>query len=392
MTTRCTRSTGRRSGKPTTATPNDGSSSPWAAGRGHALYAAAKAGKSYVALYLAVCVAIGRDLYGRPAERAHVLYVDAEMTPDDVRERLEAFGLGPDSDLSHLHYLSLPTIPPLDTPHGSQALVERAVAVDARHVIFDTMARAVIGGENDSDTYRAFYRHTGHAPQARRHRIHPPRPRRQGPRARPTRVEWEGRRRRRRHPARAPRGRRPPQGCTHRRMAWMPEKVDLTISEDDEDGTVTIRVAAGPSWPAGTAACAQLLDEPRATDRREGPGRRARPARRETQGPRQRDLRRRPLPPRPRSGPRMIPVEAPENAARPFGQRALESAGQRLGPRPQTPLETEAAAVRAAGGSAPRVTAAGFPRPYRGRGSGADHLGRGVLPPRPPFPCTPEKP
>jgi hypothetical protein len=232
----------------------------WAAGRGHALYAAAKSGKSYVALYLAVCIAIGRDLYGRPAERAGVLYVDAEMALDDVRERLEAFGLGPSTDLSHLHYLSLPTIPPLDTPHGSRELVERAVAVGARHVIFDTMARVVVGGENDSDTYRAFYRHTGHA--LKRAGIGY------------TRLDHAGKD--------LERGQRGSSGkaddvdvvtllerlddgvrlkATHRRMSWMPEKVDLTVSEDDEDGTVTIRLADGPSWPAGTAACAQVLDE-----------------------------------------------------------------------------------------------------------------------------------
>src|SRR5262249_22488756 len=52
-----------------------------AKGRGHALYAPAKAGKSSVLLYVAAAIATGRPLFGRPVQPARrVLYVDYEMT------------------------------------------------------------------------------------------------------------------------------------------------------------------------------------------------------------------------------------------------------------------------------------------------------------------------
>jgi Fe2+ transport system protein FeoA len=46
---------------------------------------------------------------------------------DDLRERLEGFGYGPDDDLSLLHYALLPTIDPLDTELGAAYVVDAAV-------------------------------------------------------------------------------------------------------------------------------------------------------------------------------------------------------------------------------------------------------------------------
>src|SRR5690606_2551078 len=84
-----------------------------------------------------------------------------EMTEEDLRERLEEFGYDASSDLSHLHYALLPSVPPLDTEMGGAELVQAAVKVGAQLVVIDTTGRAVSGSENENDTYLAFYRCCG---------------------------------------------------------------------------------------------------------------------------------------------------------------------------------------------------------------------------------------
>lgn len=127
-----------------------------------AIYSAAKCGKSLLALDAAAALATGRPLLGATrTQPLHVVYVDLEMTEDDVRERLEDMGYGPDTDLSRLHYYLLPSLPSLDSDLGGQVVEAIARRYDARLVVVDTMARAVAGAENESDTYRDFYRHTG---------------------------------------------------------------------------------------------------------------------------------------------------------------------------------------------------------------------------------------
>jgi hypothetical protein len=131
-----------------------------ARGRGHALYAAHKAGKSLLMLFLAVQLATGKD-------RNAVLYLDYEMTEADIFDRLEDMGHGPGSDLSRLRYALLPTLPPLDTVTGADALMVLVDGVQGdfpdHHlvVIIDTISRAVCGEENSADTFRDFYSHTG---------------------------------------------------------------------------------------------------------------------------------------------------------------------------------------------------------------------------------------
>jgi hypothetical protein len=83
------------------------------------------------------------------------------MTEDDVKERLDDFGYGPDTDLSQLCYSQHPGIPPLDTARGGEALESEITALGAELVIIDTLSKVVEGEENASDTYLAFARHTG---------------------------------------------------------------------------------------------------------------------------------------------------------------------------------------------------------------------------------------
>ena len=131
-----------------------------ARGRGHAMYAAHKEGKSLFCLSLAAEMACG-------SEAVVCVYLDYEMTPADLHERLSDMGYGPEVDLSRLRYALLPTIAPLDTAAGGEELeaLLGVVATDFpdHHValFIDTTGRAVAGKEDEADTIRAFYNLTG---------------------------------------------------------------------------------------------------------------------------------------------------------------------------------------------------------------------------------------
>lgn len=126
-------------------------------------YAPAKQGKSEVALAVVIALATGRPILGQRNDEgpADVVYLDYEMTKSDLLERLELLGYSDPAELSHLHYYSLPSLPPLDTAKGADVLRRIAAHHKAKVVVIDTMGRAVEGDENSSDTYRAFARTTG---------------------------------------------------------------------------------------------------------------------------------------------------------------------------------------------------------------------------------------
>jgi hypothetical protein len=133
-----------------------------AAGRGHVIYAPGGTGKSLFSLWLAASLATGRaGLDNWPLTPRHVLYIDYEMTEDDIWERLETMGYDATCDLSRLHYASLPALAPADVAEGGKAINRMAELVGADLVVFDTFARAVEGDENDAGTVRAFYRFCG---------------------------------------------------------------------------------------------------------------------------------------------------------------------------------------------------------------------------------------
>jgi hypothetical protein len=223
----------------------------FADGRSHALYAGAKTGKSYLVLAACAALANGRKfLEHASGEPVHILYLDYEMSPQDVRERLEEFGYGPDDDLTHLHYALLPSLPPLDTEAGGQALLTSATALNARFVIIDTTSRSIAGDENDADTLRAFYRCTGLL-------------------LKQAGIGWARLDHAGKDATKGQRGtsaknddvdivcrlERTDAGqkiiATHRRMSWYPEKTEINVVE--LGGTVTFTNADGPSYLAGTA-------------------------------------------------------------------------------------------------------------------------------------------
>lgn len=136
----------------------------WPLGRSMLLHAPAKEGKSELVMWWAIQMATGIDLLTgeQLADPRTVLYVDYEMTDADVRDRLTDFGVDSSLDLSNLLYaMRTDDFTALDTALGGAACMERVMADHPSVIIFDTFSRCVDGDENEADTVRAFFRHTG---------------------------------------------------------------------------------------------------------------------------------------------------------------------------------------------------------------------------------------
>jgi hypothetical protein len=228
-----------------------------AQGRSTALFAPGGTGKSLLALYMAACIATGRKLFGRPVEARNVLYLDYEMTADDLAERLEQMGFGDDCDLSRLHYALLPSLPGLDEPEGGRAVVRMAEMVEAELVVIDTFGRAVHGDENDADTVRSWYRWTGlhlkHDGRAFLRVDHAGKDTTKGQRGTSAKnddvdVVWE---------MKVKEAGAFTLVAKKRRMGWVPLSVDLVMTETAE---LRFDLANGHVWPKGTAETAKTLD------------------------------------------------------------------------------------------------------------------------------------
>jgi hypothetical protein len=234
-----------------------------ARGRGHALYAGAKTGKSFVALDAIAASAIpGHEAWTKSEALITVVYLDYEMTEADVRERLEGFGYGPKDDFSRFHYVRAMAFgSDLDTHEGGAALLAYAQAVGADLVVIDTMSRAVRGDENDADTVRHFYQATGGLLKG--HGIallrldHAGKTSDKGQRGSSGKnddvdVVW--------------RLERKEDGsemtCTHKRMSWVPDKVTIRSIEENDSDLVKLRRAddGARMAPAGTHAKADEMD------------------------------------------------------------------------------------------------------------------------------------
>jgi hypothetical protein len=220
-------------------------------------------GKSTVALDSVAAASIPghRAWTNLPAgERITVVYLDYEMTDADLRERLTEFGYGEDDDYSRFHYVHASAFgADLDTREGGAELLAYALAVEADLVVIDTMGRAVDGNENEADTFQKFYKHTGGPLKG--HGIallrldHAGKDGGKGQRGSSGKnddvdVVWRLERR--------------DDGSvmtnTHSRMSWVPKKVSIRRTED-EDGVVRLRrTDGGGEWPAGTKEKAAEMD------------------------------------------------------------------------------------------------------------------------------------
>lgn len=231
-------------------------------GRTISLYAPAKAGKSTILLAVIAAACTQQQ----PLNNAHtaqqpvnILYLDYEMSHADLYERLTMLGYGPHTDLSHLHYALLPSIPPLDTPEGGQHLLTLAQQLNVDAVVVDTIGRAVEGEENSADTIRAFYRNTAQQLKAAGISVlrtdHSGKDADKGQRgssAKNDDVDIVYRLTRTSTGVNLSR--------THSRITWAPDTMNIDYREND-DGTVTVQLATGTVYPDGTAPIAHLLDE-----------------------------------------------------------------------------------------------------------------------------------
>ena len=235
------------------------------AGRQVALYAPPKTGKSILTLAVVAALAAGRPILGAPAaDPVHVLYLDYEMTRADLYERLESLGYGPpgtpDSPWQHLHYASLPSLPPLNTAEGARRVARLVELTNSRAVVVDTTGRAVDGDENDAGPYREFARHTGLALKrlgvALLRTDHAGKDKDKGQRGSSAKnddvdavlrldLAEDGYNLVR----------------THSRVPWVPERV-LVARNTNGDGLTEFTAARDQKgWPEGTKACAADLDE-----------------------------------------------------------------------------------------------------------------------------------
>ena len=134
------------------------------AGKSVALYAAGKTGKSLLILDLVAAAASGRPILGGPPLETpiHILYVDQEMTKDDLTERFHSLGYTQRDPIleQHFHYSQLYPWPPFDIAAGGDELVDLAIEVEAQLIVIDTLIRSVSGEENSANTINDFYRYT----------------------------------------------------------------------------------------------------------------------------------------------------------------------------------------------------------------------------------------
>ena len=131
------------------------------------IYAKGKSGKSLLGLEIACSLASGRPVAHEPEQPpTHVIYIDFEMTPGDLQERLLSLDHTPKQDdwtalETHLHYYLLQPFSPFDTREGGEQLVEIVQHHDAELIVIDTLIRSVEGEENSADTIKNFNRYTG---------------------------------------------------------------------------------------------------------------------------------------------------------------------------------------------------------------------------------------
>jgi len=123
-------------------------------------------GKSLLMLDIAARLATGQTaLLQPPGDPKPSVYLDMEMGPDDLYDRLTDLGYTPQHPLfdqlcQNLHYYLLPNLPPLDTEAGGDALEEIVERHQAALVVVDTISRVVGGAENEAEPYRDLYRNT----------------------------------------------------------------------------------------------------------------------------------------------------------------------------------------------------------------------------------------
>ena len=224
-------------------------------GRAISIVSKPKDGKTELCIYCAVQLALGRKVLAQPAgDPVDVLYCDWEMTETDLQEFLTTMGIDETVDLSHLHYVILPSVDKLDTAAGGRALLAHVERTGAQVVFFDTISKVCDGDENDAKTWQNYWEHTGqplHAlgitVVALDHSGHNS-TRGRGSSAKPAifDVTWELTRQTDGTSLKA----------TYRRVSWVPEQVAFARKDDP----VRYEANNPTLWPRGTEDAAAKLD------------------------------------------------------------------------------------------------------------------------------------
>ena len=123
------------------------------------LIGASGAGKSFLALDFALCVATGHPWNGRPVLRGPAFYVAAEA-PYTMRPRIDAWerSFGPLAE-APFRLIEQPTM--VSDPNVAQKVVASIIAAgvgDPTIVVFDTLAACYEGDENDASDMERFVR------------------------------------------------------------------------------------------------------------------------------------------------------------------------------------------------------------------------------------------
>ena len=122
------------------------------------LFGKGGAGKSYMALLLASCIATGRDLLGRPARQGAVLFVDYESTRKRGRARVEAvlagWGMCWDDLPSTIHYWPGHGRPLSDMV---PALKRKVRGTNVQLIIIDSAALACAGKPEEADVALRYF-------------------------------------------------------------------------------------------------------------------------------------------------------------------------------------------------------------------------------------------
>jgi hypothetical protein len=227
------------------------------AGAAVAIWARAKVGKSLLLLDVCAALASGGSVLGGTArDPLDVCYFDMENPETELRSRFYDLGYTASSDLKRLHYYHLPTLPPLDTDFGGAVLAAQVNRYRAALVVVDTTASAVNGGENDSDTYRGFYRYTGSRLRPMGCSLvrldHGGKDRTKGQRGSSAKdddvdVVWEM----------TAEGSQLLLHCTRKRVAWVPNEVRIVR----HDEPLLRHELAPAALPAGTIDLAEEIDK-----------------------------------------------------------------------------------------------------------------------------------
>lgn len=144
----------------------------WPFGRHISIGSKAGQGKSELIQYVVSCLALGIDPWTRQErDPMRVVYLDMEMTDEDLYQRMTDFGYGVEHAevlQDNLLYAVLPVMPALNSQAGLR-FVERLVDRYTPDVfILDTFMKTLTGDENDAATVQEFTRLTGMLLKSRR--------------------------------------------------------------------------------------------------------------------------------------------------------------------------------------------------------------------------------